>query len=144
MRKTSAFASTSVEQRSSQLLSTSSVLISPRIFLSRLRPHPSPLLHCLRLCLNLRLSPTRLSAGREYSCQLIDPVEIDSWAGGSKERGRYRESVGVRRSTDVCEGRTKRPRFSIFILRFCFYHYYFSFTAQLRASCLRFALGEHR
>ncbi|TWW78996.1 hypothetical protein D4764_10G0000260 [Takifugu flavidus] len=80
------------EERSSQLLSSSAVLISPRIFLSRLRPHPSPLLHCLRLCLNLRLSPTRLSAGREYSCQLIDPVEIDSWAGGSRERGRYRES----------------------------------------------------
>lgn len=54
------------------------VLISPRIFLSCLGPHPSPLIHCLRLCLSLRLSPTRLSAGREYSCQLIDPVEIDS------------------------------------------------------------------
>ncbi|KAK2910054.1 hypothetical protein Q8A73_007769 [Channa argus] len=72
---------------------TSSMSLShadpPRLarFLSRLRPHPSPLLHCLRLSLSLRLSPTRLSAGREYSCQLIDPAEIDSWAGGSRERG---------------------------------------------------------
>lgn len=69
-------------------ISTPTMPLSRSVFLSCLRPHPFPLLHCLRLSLNLRLSPTRLSAGREYSCQLIDPAEIDSWAGGSRERGR--------------------------------------------------------
>lgn len=60
------------------------VCVSPAVSARR----PSTLLRCLRLSFSLRLSPTRLSAGREYSCQLIDPAEIDSWAGGSRQRGR--------------------------------------------------------
>ena len=41
-------------------------------------------------------------------------MEIDSWAGGSRERGRYRESGGVRRCAGVEVRREKRPLFSAF------------------------------
>lgn len=81
---------------------------------------PSTFLRCLRLSLSLRLSPTRLSAGREYSCQLIDPGEIDSWAGGSRERGRQ---IGERRFSGRQRGDAGIRSFLVlFIYRVCVFN----------------------